>query len=345
MAAISIEGFETGSVTQSSTIATGGGGFQFVTGRDGIGVAIRGGSGTVSSTVTRLFSSESDIIYVHLGVFISSTQFGLTLGQSPILYIQADNGAVSHLSVTFDATGHAQLRRGQASATILATSANAISADAWRSVEFKARIHDTLGEFILKFDGTEYINFTGDTKNGGTSTRPDRLVLITRTSPQGHAWDDLFICDTSGMENNTWTGEVSITGIKPAGNGANSDLVGSDGNSVDNYLQVDEYPLNTSDYNASTTTGDLDTYDMSAVGKIGTVLAVQDLTYAAKSDSGPKSFKHVMRASGGTMVKSDEVALSTTYSLYAGPIWITDGDGEGWTITKVNSHEFGFEVV
>jgi hypothetical protein len=162
----------------------------------------------------------------------------------------------------------------------------------------------------------------------------------------GNSFIDDWLClDTTGAANNTWPGEVSVVGLRAANNGTFSALMGSDGNNANNYQQVDDYPFNTTDYNGAATNGARDCYDMTAVAKNGVVLAVQSLPFAAKSDAGAKSFKHLMRATSGSIVSSADTALSTTYLTYAGPLWTTDANGSAWTVAQVDAHEFGFEVV
>ncbi len=340
MAVIDFDGFETGVVLTSNTSFSASGPVA-VTGRDGVGIAIRA---TGSGFLLKSFASGSDTIYWHMGSFVTTSAWGSTSTNDVLWVARADTASVNHLSLNIDATGHLTLRRGNPTGTIIQTSSLTFSGtSAWYSIESKVTVHDSTGECIVKVNGVEWINFTGDTRNGGTSTRPDGFIFGYNNGSL--ILDDFLLNDTTSGANNSWPGEISIVGIRPAGNGANSGLTGSDGNSTDNYLLVDETVLNTSDYVGSATAALLDTYDMSAVGKTGTVVAVQNLAYAAKSDAGTKSFKHVTRSSGGTLLKSAAVALSTTYLLYSGPIWLTDADVAAWTVSNVNSAEFGFEVV
>jgi hypothetical protein len=338
---VHFDGYETGSSLLSNTTIPGTSAVS-TTGRDGVGVAVRGnGAGSILKT----FTSGSDTIFWHQGTRVTDGYFGSTSISGILFNVRTDSGASIHLSANIDATGHITLRRGNSAGTVIQTSTLTFPTGfGWHSIEGKATVHDTTGECIIKVDGVEWINFTGDTRNAGTSTRPDAMSFGV-DSGLGPFQDDFLIVDTTGASNNSWTGEISIVGIRPSGNGANSGLTGSDGNSTDNYLLVDEVALNTSDYVGSATTGALDTYDMTAVGKTGTVVAVQNLAYAAKSDAGTKSFKHVTRSSGGTLLKSSDVALSTTYLVYSGPIWLQDADSLDWTVSRVNSAEFGFEVV
>jgi hypothetical protein len=128
--------------------------------------------------------------------------------------------------------------------------------------------------------------------------------------------------------------------------------MGSDGNAVSNWDLVDS-PLTDVDYVGSATVGELDTYDMAGVSThIATldalgdsaVRAVQQVAYALASDAGAKNFKHVMRSGAGTLLKSSNVALTSTVALYKDAIRTTDADAAAWTREHLDAHEFGFEV-
>lgn len=340
MGTVALDGYETGVVLQTGLTVSGTP--TVGTGRDGIGVALRCGSS--GDYYVHTIAPTTDEIYFHTATTVQPNSFNRFDNGADVFRIYTDGGTINHLSLNFDSTGRLLLRRGATSGTIIATSTlNFPAALAWHSFQVKVIVHDTTGVCVVKVDGVEWINFTGDTRNGGTSTRPDRIHLGAG-NPGNQFVDDFLVNDTAGSVNNSWTGEVSIVGLRANGDGGSSQLVGSDGNSVQNYLQVDEYPLTTTDYNGSPTVGQLDTYAMTNVGKTGTVLAVREFAYAAKSDAGASSFKHVMRNAGGTMVKGAAIPLSTSYLCYPGPVWETDPAGAAWTVANVDALELGFEV-
>jgi hypothetical protein len=189
----------------------------------------------------------------------------------------------------------------------------------------------------------EFINYTGDTKNGGTSTNIDaaRFTAVTST---GAIMDDLYICNSSGSTNNDFLGDVRVKRRHPDGNGASSQLVGSDGNSTDNHLLVSEVPPSTSNYVAGSTVGHRDLYTFDNIGISGDVLGVQTVVYAQKSDAGTSNIKTVARSSGGTVVTGSSQALSTTWDTYGSAVMETDADGAAWTVSTFDSHQFGCEV-
>jgi hypothetical protein len=157
-------------------------------------------------------------------------------------------------------------------------------------------------------------------------------------------FDDLYVCDGTGSAPaNDFLGDCRVEAIFPSGNGNSSVLVGSDGNSTDNYLLVDEAAPNTTDYVESSTVTDKDTY---AYGNLaattGTVFGVQPVPFAAKTDAGTRSIVSVARVSA-TEVDSAAKTLSTTYTYYPDVREAKPGGG-AWAIGDVNGAEFGVKI-
>lgn len=89
-----------------------------------------------------------------------------------------------------------------------------------------------------KIDGTTFASGTADINSGilafryGIQTNGDATADLY--------YDDIAINDSSGSVQNSWPGEGEIIHLRPNGNGDNSDFVGSDADSTDNYLLVNE---------------------------------------------------------------------------------------------------------
>jgi len=338
MARILADGFETNGLLKPSMVASSG--VNFPTGRDGVGHAYTGGNAS-ATLVTTLPSTLSTII-LGVGAKCTSSVLGQT-GSAYGLTLYGDANATSHLTVNVDASNHITLRRGAGNGTIIATATLTVPVNTWFYLEVKATIADSGGICIVKVDGTEHINFTGDTKNAGTLTTFSGFNLMGSS-----AWtlDDLFVLDATGSAPyNDFIGDVSIKGLRPNGNGASSQYLGSDGNSTDNYLLTDEDPWNTTDYVGDSTAGNRDLYEHGDLAIVGTVHCVQEHIYAQKSDGGARSIKTAKRSTGGTVLAGSSQALSTSWTLYSSALDATDADGVDWTVSTVNSHQFGVETV
>lgn len=260
-----------------------------------------------------------------------------------------DAGATTHVSIEVSTTGAIVARRGTNAGTVLGTSsAGVVTAGAFNYVEVLVTLHDTTGVVTVKVNGATVLNLTGqDTKNAGTATVLD-AILIGRTSSvsaDSAAVDDFYLCNGAGSApTNTFLGDVRVRTLSPDGNGNSSQLVGSDGNSTNNYQLVDESPPDTADYVGSVTAGDKDTYTFGNLTELtGTVFGVQRATYAAKTDAGAKSIAHVTR-SAGTDYDSADMALSTS-AAYALSMREQDpATSAAWAIAAVNAAEYGVKV-
>lgn len=235
--------------------------------------------------------------------------------------------------------------------TVLATGTTVLPLNTWFYVQFYYKIHDTAGVAKINLEGNTELSLTSQDTRNGTPTTADTFFIcgfdISNVINQVLV-DDLVIMDgqTGAGSNpcNDFIGDVRVECKMPNGNGATSNLVGSDGNSTNNYQLVDEKPPNDdTDYVESSTVGDKDTYtyeDSSVTS--GTVFAVQTTPYARKTDAGVRKIKPIARLST-TEVLGAEATLASTYR-YSRSIYETKPGGGDWTISDFNNAEFGVQV-
>ena len=246
---------------------------------------------------------------------------------------------MKELNVRIETNGYLAIYRNNTQ--IAVTGSAVIGADVFNYIEFKGVLANSGGTAEIILNGVSVLSFTGDTLDG-TVTDIDKIRVGSGATID--VIDDLYICDGTGSTNNTFLGDVTVEKLTPNGNGNSSVLVGSDGNSTDNYLLVDETTPSTADYVGSATEGDKDTYAYSNIaGAPASVLGVAVNSYQAKSDSGTKFARPVVR-SGTTDYVGTSVSLSTSY-VAGQQLWETDPDtAVAWTESGVNAIEAGFEV-
>ena len=317
----------------------------FVTGRLGTGYAFQTQSDNTGSTNIRTDIPATTTIIAGWAWYPTTVYASRTENQAS--FIIGNTGTV--LKVCFDPTTQAvTVRTGAESSTgtALATASEGVTLNTWDYWEIKVVASTgTSGSIILRKNGVEVANVTGintqaDSYNevgfhlGGTSTYS--------AYSGAHRADDWYVCDAQGTVNNDFLGDVSVLAIQPSGNGSNSGLTGSDGDSTDNYALVDEAPPSTADYVGSATPGDKDTYAYSDIPTDGSIKGVMVRSYAAKSDTGTVSGRNVALHSG-TTVNGTDAALSTDYKSFSTVLEDVPG-GSGWTPAQVNAAEFGWEV-
>lgn len=122
----------------------------------------------------------------------------------------------------------------------VATASYTIQDGVWYMIEIHVLLAAVGGRIEVFIDGTQYIDYTGDT-TGGLSGHIDNIYWSTNAYTHCYV-DDLALNDTTGLEDNSWCGDGIIVKMTPNGNGTDNDWTGSDGDSVNNYLLVDEYP-------------------------------------------------------------------------------------------------------
>ena len=266
-----------------------------------------------------------------------------TVASDRILIAFLDGASTVHTDVRYTTDSKIIVTRNgtQLGSAILTT------ANTWHYIELKVKVDDSTGTYEARLDGVSIISGTGaDTRNGGNATA-DRVKFgpsVAGNATIDDRMDDVYICDDQGSTNNNFLGDVRIECLFPNGDGNSSQLVGSDGNSVNNYLLVDEStPNSDTDYVESSTVGDKDTYAMTNLtSTTGTVYGIQILPFARKTDAGTRSIKSVTRLSA-TEEDSADKPLSTGYTYYP-DIRETKPGGGAWSISDVNSAEVGVKV-
>ena len=287
-----------------------------------------------SNTIYKTFSPQTKI-YAGAGLF--STNY---------ISVYGDTGATQHITVARNSSsGAIEIRRGNSGGTLLASSTIVTPASAWFYLEISVTISDTIGEVHVRLDGstTDIVSYTGDTKNGGTASTIDRISITTITNATQVT--DFYLLNDSGSTNNTFLGDVAVRALSPNGNGNASQLVGSDGNSTDNYLLVDEKPFSGTDYTGSPTTGQKDTYTVADLpAYTSTVYGVQVTANMLKSDAGASQSRTVIRT-GGTDYGGTTQVLSTSAATYSELYEQNPNTSNAWTTGEVNGLEAGMEVM
>jgi hypothetical protein len=97
---------------------------------------------------------------------------------APLITFASDSGATIHVVIVRNTSLHLEARLGSTSGTVLATGTATLTAAAWAQVEARCVVSDTVGVVQVRINGsaTPDINFSGDTRNGGTSANVDEVT-------------------------------------------------------------------------------------------------------------------------------------------------------------------------
>lgn len=327
----------------TSWSASGGGGTTFaapVSGRNGNGAQLSGNN--IEVLLWKTIDDQSTWI-----VGWAWRKNGTYSGNTPLFKL-LDGASAAQVSMYHDGTAF-YLYRGDGT-TLLATYSAALSVNTWYYFEIKWIGSQTVGTLEMRVNGQVVATFSGDTCQQAGTTARTIVFGGDRTQTGTTIIDDIYFCDgtdsgVSGAPNNDYLGDVRIEVLYPNGNGNSSQFVGSDGNSTDNYLLVDETtPNDATDYVQSNTVAEKDTYAMTNLATVvGTVYGVQPVGNARKDLAGTRAFKQVVRSAG---VEQDgaENFLGTSFLLYREEPFDGDPSGNQWTISSINAMEAGAKV-
>jgi len=229
------------------------------------------------------------------------------------------------------------------------SSIKSLTLNTWHHFEIKGTSTDSCstGDCVVKIDGEIWLDLiAGEDTNYGASAG-----IIHSFTYNGHGTytylDSLVIWDDTGS--GTWSdfiGMLNIETIMPDSNGTTSDFSGSDGNSVDNYLLVDEEP-NDGDttYVESDNISDVDLFNYEALtGTISSVAGVQVVSTVKKDVPGTREFKALTRISS-TNYQGDTLIPSDAEYQFLTSMWELNPDtAVAWTESDVNAAEFGIEI-
>lgn len=301
--------------------------------------APRFGTGRYATTGSLFQRQITASAQVFVGVSMgASTVTGIVC---PYVTLFSDTGTTQHLTVGFSGTS-LQLIRGGLAGTVLASYSGVFLSSTFYSIEVSATIADAGGTAVVRLNGVPVINFTGDTKNGGTNTTIDAVGCGVASGVTG-LFDDLYICDALGSApHNTFLGDVRVYTNTPSGAGTSTQFTPSSGA---NYTTVDELPYSATDYNTGTTPGLKDTYAMSDLpANVSTIFGVQTNVIAKKTDAGSIAVRPVIR-SGGTDYSGSSVAMGATDVTVSDIRSLDPATSAAWTAANVNNLEGGMEIV
>jgi hypothetical protein len=351
MAMVYVDGFDVSDHVAKGWVITnaGGGAVSIVTtGRVGgraVSASMNGfGSNGNTARLQRIIPAINQIT---LGVAVRLTN--VTFGSGTFFVsLYGDAGATQHLTIMADPVSkYIQVRLGSHAGTVLATSSTQMYKGVWTYIEVQATIADAGGICKVRVNGnpTNIIDYTGDTRNGGTEATITSVSLGTAQAGGAEeiaTFDDLYILDETGAANTTFLGDIRIASLLP--NGAGTDTQLSPTGSATNWQNVDEVPYSTTDYNGSPTVGLRDTYALTDLAAgMTSVFAVQNNAIAAKSDVTAANAKLPLRTGGGLFYGATNT-LSTSYLTYFDLYQVNPNTAVAWTPAEMNSLEVGLEV-
>lgn len=227
---------------------------------------------------------------------------------------------------------------GKRYSTIFETGAYTYEQLNWWFLQIYIYIHDSSGRFVLKINGTTELDFTGDTRNGGTGVINEIDVgYYDYASSYPNCYiDDLVVDDAD------YPGDTRIYGISPDGAGNSASWTPSAGN---NYECVDEVPPSDADYVETNNNDQTDTHSMADMPSVYEVKSVQVHTRAQTTGAPtPQNIALVCRPpTGGTDYVGSDQAVGTAWKGFS-ELWENNPyTSSPWTESEVNGMEAGIK--
>lgn len=332
-------------------------------GLDSLGDKYSASSGTGLSTSQARSGTRSALSWTSTGRITMPFGADITTGVfgAAMFMNEADLGTASYLypllrfssggTVQFSLTGTPNngLRLYRYSTYVAASPAEIYKYNRWSYLEVKFNVSNSIAanSFQIYSDGNLVwtIPTGSDTQASSALTNVNVVELGCNYSAKAVYWDDIYVLDFAGSVNNARLGPIGFATLKPSGNGNYSQLTGSDADSVDNYLHVDETPNDgDASYVEGTTAALRDSYALDNLpAAAASVVGVSVNAVAKKDDVGAKTGKLFVRSNGadddGTVFSAAE-----TYTEES-EIWEEDPDTSSlWTPAGVNALEAGIKV-
>jgi len=257
-------------------------------------------------------------------------------GQEGIMFFM--DGGTNQIEVRAGNGGTIDIYRN---GTYLGSGTATLLPNVWYYIETRVFIDSTTGSVEVRLNGVTDVNLT----NVNTQASANNTVNTFKFQVYSQAsyYDDMYICDTTGSNNNTFLGDSRVEGIMPTADGTTIQWTPLAG---DNYANVNEIPPDgDTSYVSTNTTNDVDTYAFANLTAITSgVKGLQVNILNRKDDAGSREIAPMIR-SGGTDYTGDTFSVLDNYAT-AVQVYEEDPNTAAlWTVGGVNAAEFGQKMI
>lgn len=302
-------------------------------------------AGRFESNLSRgamLVTQGASEIYLPFGTALSDFWIHMRLYQEDAsastesyFYIKNAAGTEDEYRIQMNSDGTWTIQRYKsATYTTLGTTAAAVLVNAAADIDIHVTRNLTTGLFAIYKNGVSIFNFTGDTD---TTSVPAMIYfegMTTNTKEMNIS--QVIIADESTIG---W----KLSTLSPTGNGANTAW-------TNDYLNVDEFVYDNTDFIETNVVGNFETYTSSGINAAYSTYNVKAVTVAARmsNDAGSAvaDVQFVVRT-GGTNYTSPNSSLPKDGAEYSKQYtWNSNPNTAGaWSQSQVNAAEIGVKSV
>ena len=253
------------------------------------------------------------------------------------LYIYDD--AIVNMQLRLTATGQIEFYT-----TILqGTSAAIISTNTWYHIEVKVKTDNAAGTYEIRVGGVNVLSDTGiDTKNGTHDY--SNIIKFQMISGLGFvSFDDIYICDSTGAQNNNFLNNCKVISILPDGDDAAGWDTASGG--AAHHLDIDENPADDdTTYIETDAVGEKDLFDYAAMATATNIKGIEIKTMCRETDATNYSLITPIK-SNITETDDSAQAIGTMNYTFITRISELDPDtSAAWLEAGINAAKFGVKV-
>ena len=210
----------------------------------------------------------------------------------------------------------------------------------WQYWEVKFFSHATTGTCIIKINGTEVFNFTGDTLS---NTAPKYIDFASNGNADSNALeiDDFYCCDSAGSDFNDFLGPIRVETLYPDGD-IESDFTTSSGTS--HFDLVND--ASDATYVESLNINDQDLYDYAPLTGIDirAITGIKVESIISTPDSGARITQNVLKSNITESFGVQQTIASPEYQMRHS-IYEQDPNGPiAWTQSGVNALQAGLKI-
>ncbi len=315
----------------------------FVAGRFG-GQACRKQFQNAQQSIRRGLGAQTEIFF---GCAYKAPGFPSTFAES--MFRLEDSGGTVILSIAVTPAGNLSITAGG----FISTSTFTLSNTQYHYIECHYLPKDAAGKggvAELKADGVVIANIDGASFRTTTEADDDITAfgfMDDGTNSPRYLFDDLYILNAEGSENNGYLGDVRITTLAAALDGNRNEW--SPNSQASNFLEVDETLLDSTTFVESGLIGAAEDYDnedfASRLIAPGTIFGVQVSNATLRTATGSIEYKNEMVVAGVRF--SDDIEYNPGNSDFFVTTYVRDtdpSDNASWTEAKVAAVNSGIVI-
>lgn len=274
------------------------------------------------------FLVGTNVIFSIIGYGVYSS--GNISNQPQIYFTQGIDGSISV--------------RNFISGIIGTTAAAALSLGTWSFLEVQAKCHLNAGTCIIRVNNTQVLSLSNIRTIDDTYCAAgfNGLQLGDVGDANEAMYDDLYI---AGGDNEAFYGDLVIETLYPSGNGAVNEWRGNDGNTVDNYLLVNEVGTPSgSGYVRTSINDQRDIYQLSNLATLAAgIVGVDHSVHIGRDSDTPAQMRMLSRGNSDTATEPLTVNTGSHTQHFA--LATNPETGSAWTVAEVNALQTGIQYV